>query len=301
MRYTRLTAQALHQALRAEGWTEPALPSPRLLNDLLNRLNYRLRLVQKSRPLKKIRETDAIFQNVHARIQAADADPHTLRLSVDCKATVEVGDFSRDGAARAQQAPAALDHDMGAKEKVVPCGVLAPVSGALSIALVPSAKTSDLVAAVMEAVCRQPPAAQPAVREVVLTLDNGPENSGRRSQFLARMVALADALRVRIRLVYYPPYHSKYNPIERCWGGLERHWNGTLLSDRTTVLEWCPSMTWKGLHPWVWLSDKVYAKGVRLSRQAWAALELRLQRSPTLPKWDILIKPALVNPAPVVL
>jgi len=35
--------------------------------------------------------------------------------------------------------------------------------------------------------------------------------------------------------VYYPPYHSKYNLIERCWGILENHWNGTLLNSVHTV------------------------------------------------------------------
>ncbi|MFO0817285.1 MAG: hypothetical protein U1A77_05055 [Pirellulales bacterium] len=34
------------------------------------------------------------------------------------------------------------------------------------------------------------------------------------------------------------PYHSKYNPVERCWSCLERHWNGTLLTDVNTALQW---------------------------------------------------------------
>jgi len=92
-------------------------------------------------------------------------------------------------------------------------------------------------------------------------------------------------------LVYYPPYHSKYNPIERCWGVLEQHWNGTLLSTVDTALSWAGTMTWKGLHPVVHLCDKVYAKGVRLCKAAKAKLEERLHRSPTLPKWDVLIEP----------
>ena len=50
-----------------------------------------------------------------------------------------------------------------------------------------------------------------------------------------RMVEFADRNNLEIVLVYYPPYHSKYNPIERCWGILEEHWNGTLLNTRETV------------------------------------------------------------------
>ena len=93
-------------------------------------------------------------------------------------------------------------------------------------------------------------------------------------------------------MLYYPPYHSKYNPIERCWGILELHWNGTQLRDVDTMLEWTKSMAWKGLKPVVELSRKVYAKGVTLSKTALQAVEARLERNPLLPKWDILIHPA---------
>ena len=124
-----------------------------------------------------------------------------------------------------------------------------------------------------------------------IKLDNGPESSGRRTQFLHRMVAFADTIGLPIQLLYYPPYHSKYNPVERCWGILEQHWNGTQLVDVTTLLEWAKSMTWKGIQPLVDISRKVDAKGVPLTKGAMKKVEARLERSPTLPKWDILIRP----------
>ena len=67
------------------------------------------------------------------------------------------------------------------------------------------------------------------IRQLVINLDNGPQNSSTRTQFMKRMVEFAERNDFEFVLVYYPPYHSKYNPIERCWGALERHWNGTLL------------------------------------------------------------------------
>jgi hypothetical protein len=97
------------------------------------------------------------------------------------------------------------------------------------------------------------------------------------------MVEFADALGKPIQLVYYPPYHSKYNPIERCWGILEQHGHGTKLSDAKTMLTWAKSMTWKGLPPVVELSPQVYQKGVRLSKNAMEAVEARLERDPKLP------------------
>ncbi|WP_342610105.1 ISAzo13-like element transposase-related protein [Thiothrix nivea] len=121
--------------------------------------------------------------------------------------------------------------------------------------------------------------------------DNGPESSGIRTQFLKRMVEFANHTGKTVHLLYYPPYHSKYNPIERCWGILEQHWNGTQLKDAETLLEWAKTMTWKGINPMVEFSRKVYEKGVTLSKKAMEAVEARLERNAALPKWDILIRP----------
>ncbi len=72
---------------------------------------------------------------------------------------------------------------------------------------------------------------------------------------MKRMVEFAEQNDLEVVLVYYPPYHSKYNPIERCWGILEEHWNGTLLNTIDTVLEWAKTMTWKGIKPVVRVSN----------------------------------------------
>ncbi len=99
---------------------------------------------------------------------------------------------------------------MGCKEKYVPCGIVDEDSGELALTFGSSYKTSDFIVEVIEAKWE-------AMAEQE-KMDNGPESSGRRTQFLHRMVQLADAIHKPIQLVYYPPYHSKYNPIERCWG-----------------------------------------------------------------------------------
>lgn len=65
--YTRLTAQAALQGLREQGYSEEHLPSPSTMAEVLNRLGYRLRRVVKAKPQKKIKETDAIFENIKKR------------------------------------------------------------------------------------------------------------------------------------------------------------------------------------------------------------------------------------------
>lgn len=50
-------------------------------------------------------------------------------------------------------------------------------------------------------------------------------------------------------------------------------------------------MTWKGLHPIIDLSHKSYPKGISLTKKQMRPIESRLERSPSLPKWDILVRP----------
>lgn len=212
-------------------------------------------------------------------------------MSIDCKATVLLGEVSRGGYTRGDHR--AWDHDLGLKEKYIPCGIVDEASGQLSITFGNSYKTSDFIVDALEAWWAALDASeQVAMARLQIKMDNGPESSGRRTQFLHRMVEFCDSIGKPIQLLYYPPYHSKYNPIERCWGIMEVHWNGTKLVDVETMLEWAKSMTWKGMHPIVALSRKVYHKGVTLSKRAMRAVEARLERHPELPYWDILIRPA---------
>jgi hypothetical protein len=119
--YTRLTAAALRQALIDEkGYTDEQLPSERTLRRMLNRAGYRLKRIQKTKPLKKIPETDAIFANIEERKEQASKDPGTLEISIDTKAKVNLGEFSRGGRTRSDSAgktPPAADHDMRPKKK----------------------------------------------------------------------------------------------------------------------------------------------------------------------------------------
>jgi hypothetical protein len=118
--YANLTAAEVRQELiDHKGYQEEDLPTERTFRSMLNRMNYRLRRIQKSKPLKKTMETDAIFENVeHVRTEAR-LDPHTLEISIDTKAKVAVGEYSRGGKTRSDsegKTPKALDHDTGQKK-----------------------------------------------------------------------------------------------------------------------------------------------------------------------------------------
>jgi hypothetical protein len=96
-RYTNLSAAEVREALIAKGHSKAELPGERTLRDILNRMNYRLKRIQKGKPLKKTEETDAIFANVkEVREQSRDT-PEVLEISMDTKAKVSLGDYVRGG------------------------------------------------------------------------------------------------------------------------------------------------------------------------------------------------------------
>jgi Rhodopirellula transposase DDE domain len=95
-RYSNLSAADVLEALQAKGYPKENLPSERSMRDILNRMNYRLKRIQKGKPLKKTAQTNAIFANVKA-VKKEIKGPDTLEISVDTKAKVNEGDYARGG------------------------------------------------------------------------------------------------------------------------------------------------------------------------------------------------------------
>jgi hypothetical protein len=240
-------------------------------------------------PPKKVKETDAIFAHVQEVHQQAAAEEHTLRLSLDSKATVRIGPFSRGGQSRTGTQGA--DHDFKPQGVLTPFGIFRPQTSESDLFFTDAKVTSDFMVDCLEQWIAERGAALKDIRKLVLDLDNGPENSGQRSQWLLRLLLLAQRQQWHLVLVYYPPYHSKYNAIERLWGILENYWRGELLESEAAVLGYAAHMTYNGVHPQVHRVHKQYAKGVKLKKAEKKRLEQWLKRHPGLEKWAIEIAP----------
>ena len=167
-----------------------------------------------------MKETDAIFQNLTEAHRRAARSEETLRLSCDAKAPVLIGPFSRGGKSR--RGTRGADHDFKPWGKLAPFGIFLPDQKELNFSFTSSKVTSDFIADRLDQWWQANRDRYPRIRKLLLDLDNGPENHSHRSQFIDRLVRWAQATQLTLELVYYPPYHSKYNPIERCWVSLGR-------------------------------------------------------------------------------
>jgi transposase len=218
----------------------------------------------------------------------AEADAAVLRISMDTKAIVKVGPFSRGGTNRVLTK--AADHDFDPVATVTPVGIFLPASDELFLYEVTSKVTSDCLVDRLVDWWETVNERFAHISTLVINLDNGPENHSRRTQFMQRLLDFAQQYHLTVRLAYSPPYHSKYNPIERCWGILEQHWNGALLDSVDAVTQYASTMTWKGNHPVVELVTTTYQTGVKLTKQAMDLVESQLERLPHLAKWFVDIR-----------
>lgn len=210
---------------------------------------------------------------------------------MDAKATVKIGPFSRGGKNRV--ATKACDHDFSGDSKITPFGILLPELEQLFIYCTTSKVTSNFIADTLEAWWENNCTRFTHIKTLLINQDNGPENHSRRTQFMKRMVDFACKYQLNLKLAYYPPYHSKYNPIERTWGVLENHWNGNILDEIPTAINFAQTMKWKGSHPVVKLVTDVYETGVKLTKKEMEQVENQIYRLPELGKWfvDIFYNP----------
>lgn len=122
---------------------------------------------------------------------------------------------------------------------------------------------------------------------IAINADNGPDNNSHRGQFMKRLINFAIINEVSISLIYYPPYHSKYNPVERLWGILENHWKGELLDSVEKVVGLARTMTYNGIHPVVKFVNQTYEKGVKITKKAMLQLEKMIERVKGIEKWAV--------------
>lgn len=285
--FTRLTIREIRkQLILQKGYEDTQLPTNQTLLNKTNELGYKLTKVRKIKPLKKIEETDMIFEKIQEVRKEYQEKANVVILLIDAKDKVKIGEFSRGGKSRS--VVRAIDHDFSAKQ-VTPFGILDMSKDQVEITLTESKVTADfIVDTIQNYWCMHYAGTKDTL---IIHSDNGSENNSHRTEFIKRVVEFAVEFDVKVLLSYYPPYHSKYNPIERVWGILEQHWNGALLDNLETVEKFIQSMTWKGKPSFVNLTDKTYEVGVKVGKEEMKQYESVLERGNGIEKWFVKIEP----------
>ena len=219
--------------------------------------------------------------------QEADSCPNVLRLSMDAKDRVKVGNFSRGGNSYANIS--AYDHDFG-NEYITPHGILLPKYDEVKMYFTCSKITANFIVDMLQHFWTANKHRFSNISKLVLNQDNGPECKSTRTQFIKRICEFSGQNNIDVSLAYYPPYHSKYNPVERVWAALEQHWNGSILDEIDTVLKFATNMKWKGQNPDIHFIKNKYRTGIKLNKRTMDIYENLISRDAELGKWFIDIK-----------
>jgi hypothetical protein len=191
-----------------------------------------------------------------------------------------------------QSAPEVADHDQQWDAVLTPLGIYELNTEQVNMVFGNSLETSDFIVDGLEMWWHLRKEALDHYQKIMIDLDNGKALAGNTKRFIKRMVAFAKTINKPIHLVYYPPYHSKYNAIERVWAALENYWRGLILDTIPNTLKIAAQMTWKETMPIIQFIDQVYQKGLPVpTKNELKELQQFIVRHPDLKKWDIEISP----------
>lgn len=259
------------------------------INTLLNEMGYKCHKIPKTQVLCKIPETDEIFSNVNEHLEdVQNTDDTVLAISIDDKATKKIGKISDNGTTRLDIK--ALDHDTNFECNLKPFGILDLKTNETFITCTEYCSSARFkVDCIEEYVKRK--LENKDIKKLKIFLDNGPENSGSRKLWLLDLVRLSIKYNIVIDLVYYPPYHSKYNKIERFWARLQMVWNKVILDTKEKAIECINKTAWKCVQSKGMLSDKKYEKGIQVTVSQIDFINKHIIREKGLEKWSIVITP----------
>jgi hypothetical protein len=285
VRWTNLSRRQI--AKRISGLGTPV--SRHVVSQLLRKHRYRRRKALKKKTMgPRHPDRNAQFETI-ARLKRTYLKAGLPVISIDTKRNELLGDFYRDGTIDTQGTIETNDHDFGSAGSgvVIPHGLYDVGRNQGFVHLNTSHDTSELacdsIAAWWEGHGR---VSYPVAKKLLVLCDGGGSNSASRYVFKEQLQKLANRLGVEIRVAHYPPYCSKYNPIEhRLFPHLTRACRGVIFRTLETVRYYMSKTeTATGLKVEVSILAKVYETGLKCAAGFKETMKIVFDK--VLPKWN---------------
>ena len=291
VKWTNLSRRQIAQRMTALG-----TPVSRdVVSQLLRKHSFRRRKALKKKTMGHHRDRNAQFEKI-ARLKKQYLKAGLPVISIDTKKKELLGNFYRDGKIDTQETIETNDHDFGSAGSgvVIPHGVYDVGRNQGFIHLNTSHDTSELacdsIATWWERYGR---ATYPLAKKLLVLCDGGGSNSATRYVFKEELQKLANRLGVEIRMAHYPPYCSKYNPIEhRLFPHVTRACRGVIFQTLEIVQHYiAKTETTKGLKVTVNILDKVYETGRKCASDFKKNMKIVFDK--VLSKWNYRAVPQL--------
>jgi hypothetical protein len=293
VKWTNLSRRQI--AKRMEGLGTPV--SRDLVSQWLRKHGYRRRKAVKKKTMgPRHPDRNAQFENI-ARLKKKYLKAGLPVISIDTKKKELIGDFYRDGVIDSQETIAVNDHDFGSMGTgtVIPHGIYDVGLNRGFVHLNTSHDTSELACDSIAAWWQDHGrSTYRGAKKLLVLCDGGGSNSASRYVFKERLQELANRLGVAIRVAHYPPYCSKYNPIEhRLFPHVTRACRGVIFRTLETVRYYMSKTeTATGLEVKVRILEKVYETGQKCAEGFKKAMKIVFDK--VLPKWNYRAVPTPV-------
>ena len=291
VRWTDLTPGEIATALREDHGIRV---SQWVVRQLLKKHTYRRRQAQKKCTLKQnIPHRNEQFENI-ARLTAEYRAAGNPVLSMDTKKKEHWGNFYREGHLYTLEPVLTNDHDFTSRAT----GVIIPhclYDEELNIGYIQIGTSHDTSEFVCDSLrygwYTYGQSRFPQATSILIKCDGGGSNDARHYLFKQDLQALADEIGVEIRIAHYPPYCSKYNPIEhRLFPHVTRACQGVVFANIELVKELMEKTHTKaGLKAFVHIIDKVYQTGRKVAEEFKETM--RIVFDEVLPQWNYCAVP----------
>jgi hypothetical protein len=290
VRWTDLTHEQIAEHL-AEAGTPVSVP---VVKQLLRKHGYVTRKAQKSKTMGRHPDRNQQFENI-ARLKQEYLGADNPVVSIDTKKKELIGDFYRAGHLLTQGVIETFDHDFPsfAEGVVIPHGLYDLKHNDGHVNLGTSHDTGEFACDSIERWWESKGRAiYPRASSILLLCDGGGSNSATQYLFKEDLQRLVDRLGIEIRVAHYPPYCSKYNPIEhRLSPHLTRACRGVIFESVELVKELIErARTSTGLEVTVEILDKVYPTGRKYAEGF--RENMKIVFDDILPKWNYRAVPS---------
>jgi hypothetical protein len=300
VRWTNLTQGEIVQALRKD---HRIIVSKFVVGQLLKKHNYRRRKAQRRQSLKpEVKNRNEQFENI-ARLKTEFEAAGNPIISMDTKKKEYLGNFYRDGHLYTLEELQTYDHDFNSYAD----GIIIPHSlydMQLNVGYIQLGTSHDTSEFACDSFRRwwytYGRHHYPHATAILVLCDGGGSNSSRHHLFKQALQTLADEIGVEIRIAHYPPYCSKYNPIEhRFFPHVTRACQGVIFTSIELVKELMEkTSTATGLKAFVHIIDRVYETGHKVTADF--KENLRIVFDDFLPQWNYRAIPLALENAQVI-
>ena len=283
--WTNLTIEKISKKLEED---HEITVSQTVIKRLLKKHNFKRRKAQKKKTLKSVEGRDEQFENI-ARLKDEFMDSDNPIISIDTKKKELIGNIYRAGELLTREEIETLDHDFPsyAEGVVIPHGIYDLKQNKGIINLGTSKDTSEFVTDCIELWWMEVGQFDyPNADKILVLCDGGGSNSSRHYIFKADLQNLVNRLNIPIRIAHYPPYCSKYNPIEhRLFPHMSRASSGVIFQDLEIAQEvYSQTETKTGLQVVVELLERVYQTGRKVVGSFKENMQIIFEE--LLPKWN---------------